>query len=72
MPRLSGIYVVKSGNLLIKSQGQRGPEPNIDKKAKLFSTVACFFFDNGRVYVLPRFRYKTSTAVRRKAGGKNE
>src|SRR4030095_11709966 len=32
---------------LIKSQGQRGPEPNIDKKAQLFRGAACFFFDNG-------------------------
>src|SRR5262245_26728656 len=33
---------------LIKSQGQRGPEPNIDKKGQLFSRLACFLFDNGR------------------------
>src|SRR5262249_47423090 len=33
---------------LIKNQSQRGPEPNIDKKTQPFSTVACFFFGNGR------------------------
>ena len=38
---------------LIKSQGQRGLEPNIDKKAQAFSTVARFFFDNGRCMFCP-------------------
>ena len=46
---------------LIKSQSQRGPKPNIDKKAQSFWTVACFFFRQWKVYVLPRFRHKTST-----------
>jgi hypothetical protein len=38
---------------LIKSQAQRGPEPNINKKAQPFSKPACFFFDNGRCMFCP-------------------
>jgi hypothetical protein len=56
---------------LIKSQGQSGPEPNIDKKTQLFRGSLGFFFGNGKVYVLPRFRHKTST-VRREAKGVRE
>jgi hypothetical protein len=38
---------------LIKSQGQREPEPNIDKKAQPFSRPACFFFVNVRCIFCP-------------------
>ena len=47
---------------LIKSQGQRGSKPNINKKAPTISRSTCFLFGNGRCIVLLRFRHKTSTA----------
>src|SRR4030095_16783685 len=38
---------------LIKSQIQRGPEPNIDKKAQPFRGPLGFFFDNGTYMFCP-------------------
>jgi hypothetical protein len=42
-----------SGPALIKSQGQSGPEANINKKAQLFLRPAYFFFANGRCMFCP-------------------
>jgi hypothetical protein len=47
------IAEIRTPDPLIKSQGQSGPEPNIDKKAQPFSTVACFFFDDGKCMFCP-------------------
>jgi hypothetical protein len=46
---------------LIKSRSQRGPEPNIDKKAQPLRSPLALFLRQWKVYVLPRFRHKTST-----------
>jgi hypothetical protein len=48
------VEITRTPEPLIKSQGQRGPEPNIDKKIQAFSTIASFFFDNGRYIFGPR------------------
>src|SRR5262245_34597748 len=37
----------------IKSQSQRGPEPNIDKKTQPFRGSLGFFFGNGRCMFCP-------------------
>jgi hypothetical protein len=44
---------------LIKSQGQRGLEPNINKKAQPFSTPL-LFPRYWKMYVLTRWRYRAS------------
>jgi hypothetical protein len=49
---------------LFKSQSQSGPEPNIDKKAQPFSTVACFFCDNGRCMFCPGSGTKETAEVK--------
>src|SRR5262245_38662261 len=39
---------------LIKSQGQRRADPNIDKKPQIFSRLTSFFFYNERCIFCPR------------------
>jgi hypothetical protein len=46
---------------LIKSQIQSGPERNIEKKVKLLR-ARLLFLRQLKVYVLPGFRHRTSTA----------
>src|SRR5262245_43964484 len=47
------LTMVGTPDPLIKSQGQSGPVPNIDKKAQTISRPACFFFDKGRRLFCP-------------------
>src|SRR5262245_6549672 len=47
------LTMVGTPDPLIKSQGQSGPVPNIDKKARLFRGPLAFSFDNGRRLFCP-------------------
>src|SRR5262249_37923485 len=72
IPRSSRSPRDSNSGPLIKSQCQRGPEPNIDKKAQLFRSPLAFFFGNGRCMFCPGSGTKQAQPCMRREGEMNK